>query len=696
MDRIIRWILNHKRFVIAIYIVVIVVSILLSQLVDINFNMADYLPQEMPSRQAIDIIEKEYAYNGSANVMLKGLSPVEVMDYEKQIENLPEVDQVIWLDDIIDMNQPLSYADPELVEQYFKDNNALMQVIFKEYDYAESTTVALDKISDIISDTGYISGPAVNAENLKSSVQGNTKTGMIVLLPIILLILLLATDSYFETILFLGTIGISIVLNNGSNIIFGEISFMTSSASSLLQVAIAMDYAIFLLHRFSEERKKTDDIKEAMVRAVKHSFSSISASAFTTVIGFLALVFMSFKIGLDMGLVLAKGIVISLITVMTLLPVLVLGSIKLIDKTHHRSIIPSFKKLERVLEKGRYVTLTLLVVLALVAYLGQSSNEFLYGGGDNQLSKEATIAFKETEKVFGKHNKVILMVPRGDKISESKMVEELSNEPYIDTIQGMYSLVDPEIPNHMIPQAVKDQFLSENYSRYMLNLNTDIETPRSIAAIESANTLVSKYYSEFHMTGETPNVVDMRDVSKSDYFIVTFISIAAVGLILLITFRSISLPLILLTVIQVSIWINMSVSYFSGAQTLFLGYLIVTALQLGATIDYAILLTNRYVESRKTLDPHESAVEAITKAGQSILTSAGILGVAGLTISFVFSQATMKQMGLLVGRGAIISGLMVFIVLPQLLVIFDKLIGVTTLKWSGIKQQSSRKGSVKK
>lgn len=696
MDRIIRWILNHKRFVIAIYIVVIVVSILLSQLVDINFNMADYLPKEMPSRKAIDIIEKEYAYNGSANVMLKGLSPVEVMDYEKQIENLPEVDQVIWLDDIIDMNQPLSYADPELVEQYFKDNSALMQVIFKEYDYAESTTMALDKISDIISDKGYISGPAVNAENLKSSVQGNTKTGMIVLLPIILLILILATDSYFETILFLGTIGISIVLNNGSNIIFGEISFMTSSASSLLQVAIAMDYAIFLLHRFSEERKKTDDMKEAMVQAVKHSFSSISASAFTTVIGFLALVFMSFKIGLDMGLVLAKGIVISLITVMTLLPVLVLGSLKLIDKTHHRSIIPSFKKLERVLEKGRYITLTLLVVLAFVAYLGQSSNEFLYGGGDNQLSKEATIAFEETEKVFGKHNQVILMVPRGDKISESKMVEDLSNEPYVDTIQGMYSLVDPEIPDHMIPQAVKDQFLSKNYSRYMLNLNTDIETPQSIAAIESANTLVSKYYNEFHMTGETPNVVDMRDVSKSDYFIVTFISIAAVGLILLITFRSISLPLILLTVIEVSIWINMSVSYFSGAQTLFLGYLIVTALQLGATIDYAILLTNRYVESRKTLDPHESAVEAITKAGQSILTSAGILGVAGLTISFVFTQATMKQMGLLVGRGAIISGLMVFIVLPQLLVIFDKIIGVTTLKWSGIKQQSFKKGSVKK
>jgi predicted RND superfamily exporter protein len=373
----------------------------------------------------------------------------------------------------------------------------------------------------------------------------------------------------------------------------------------------------------------------------------------------------------------------------------VLGSIKLIDKTHHRSIFPSFKKLERVLEKGRYVTLALLIVIALVSYLGQSSNEFLYGGGDNQLSEKSTIAIEETEKVFGKHNKVVLMVPRGYKINESKMVKDLSNEPYIDNVQGMYSLVDPEIPDHMIPDMVKDQFLSENYSRYMLNLNTDIETPRSIAAIESINKLVSKYYNEYHMTGETPNVVDMRDVSKSDFFIVTIVSIAAVGVILLITFKSISIPLILLAIIEVSIWINMSISYFSGSKLLFLGYLIVTALQLGATIDYAILLTNRYVDSRKSFDTHTSAIEAITKAGQSILTSSGILGVAGLTISIIFGQATLKELGLLVGRGAIISGLMVFLVLPQLLVIFDKFIGVTTYKWAGIKEQHSMKGSAK-
>lgn len=695
MNKITGFIVNRKILIIIIYTALVLISLLSSLGVSVNFNLADYLPEEASSKKAIQILEDEYENNGSANLFIEGLSISEVTSVKKEIKEIDGVKNAVWLDDVTDINIPLDYINNDLKDNYYKDGYALIQLLFEENDYNPNSAKAIIEIEELIGENGVLTGPAVASTNLIDSIGTSIIYGLILILVIIIGILILSTTSYFEVLLFLITIGVSVLINNGTNIIFGEISFITSSASAILQIAIAMDYSIFLLHRFSEEKKKTDDPKRAMALAIKHSMSSISASAVTTMVGFLALTFMSFRIGFDMGLVLAKGILISMITIMTLLPVLALLSKKPLEKTTHKNFLPSFRKMEKALEKGRYVILVLVVLIAALAFMGQSNNQFLYGAESSQASDKDNAELEKVTDVFGSQNMAMLIVPNDDILSEANMVDDIKGLESISDISGMYALVDETIPEYMIPQALKDQFISENYSRYFINLKTKVESEQAFEAHEEILAIAGEYFDEYYITGQTPSTYDIKMVSEKDYKVVNTISIVAVGLILLITFKSILLPLLLLFIIQASIWMNMAIPYYMGTEMLFIGYLIVSSMQLGATIDYAILLTNRFKASRQLLGPHEAAVEAITQVGGSIFTSATILGAAGIIIGLVFDQPSMSIMGTLIGRGALISGAMVMFALPQLLVIFDPLIKFTTLKWPGVKKDKQNRIKVK-
>ncbi|MBH1940000.1 MMPL family transporter [Mobilitalea sibirica] len=689
LKRLARIIVNNRIKIMILFGVILGISILLIPMVKVNYNMSKYLPEDMATKRSMLILEQEFGLNGSAQVMVSDVSIPKAKEIKDKIALVEGVKSVTWLDDIVDIRKPLDILEQEVIEEYYRENTALYQVTFDENDHSLRSGAAIDKIREITDQEIAFRGPTVAAKAMRETTSNEIFLIVVFVVPICLLILILATSSWFEPILFLLVIGVSVVINAGTNVIFGEVSFMTQMSSSVLQLAIAMDYSIFLLHRFAEERAEGAAIEDAMRKALYKSFTSISSSSLTTVAGFVALMFMRYKIGMDMGLVLAKGIFLSLISVLLLLPALAILSDKLIEKTHHRSFLPSFQRFGNAVVKMRYFIVGILLIVIIPAFLGQSSNNFLYGEASVALSEGTQAAEEEAriEAMFGRYNPVLLLVPSGEIARESALVTKLNNLDTVKNVQALVTIADTAIAREMLPQKVVEQFETENYSRMILNMNTEVENDEAFKAVDHIKELTRSYYGEdYIMVGSTVSVRDIKSVVDVDYTRVNLISILAVGFILLLTFRSLLLPVILILVIESSIWINMSIPYFMGSNLIFIGYMIVSAVQLGATIDYAILLTDRYLHNRKKLDKKSAVSKAIADSGGSILTSAGILCTAGFIMGRISTISGISELGILIGRGALLSGLLVFILLPQLLLILDNAIHSTTLKETTIKK----------
>ena len=438
MERLVNGILKYKKSILVFFILATVISLFTSSMVNINYNIMDYLPEEAPSTKALDVMNEEYD-KGAANVrvVLKDVSIVDALKYKEKIKKVDGVDDIQWLDDVVNIKEPLELQNQDTIESWYKNNEALFSITVNE-DKEES---AIDEIGEIIGENGMISGSAVNIVFAQETTEKELIKMMVILIPIILIILFLTTSSWFEPVLFLSTIGIAIIINSGTNLILGEISFVTKAAGSILQLAVSMDYSIFLLHRFSEFRNEGLAVKEAMKEAILKSVSSILSSGLTTVVGFAALIVMKFKIGPDMGFVMLKAICLSLISVLVLLPVLALYCYKLIDKTQHKSFMPKFNKFAKVSYKFRHISIILFLLLLIPCFLAQQNNSFSYGASEI-YSDESTKIGHDTaaiNKEFGKTNPLVLMVPKGDLVSERALCDELEN---IDKITSITSYAD--------------------------------------------------------------------------------------------------------------------------------------------------------------------------------------------------------------------------------------------------------------
>lgn len=690
--------LGRRALIITLFICAAVICGFLMPAVGQNYDMSVYLPEQSESKIGIDVLSAQFAHNGNALLMLEDASIPAVLAVKQQLESIDGVEQVLWLDDVADVKQPVELISGDITQSYYKNGHALINILFEENDYAEKTHGAIEEIKVVLGSDALLGGSAVDAYNNVNAIGGSILTGILIALGIILLILFLTTDSIFEVILFLFTIGIAVVLNMGTNIIFGEISYMTFSSVAVLQLAVSMDYSIFLLHRFAQEREKESDPAVAMARAQKASFSSIMSSGLTTIVGFLALVFMSYTMGQDMGLVLAKGIILSLICVLLLLPALAVFFVKAIDKTRHRRLLPSLKGIQRRLGgKARYVVLCVLAVFAIIGFLAQGHNTFLYSASSTGDAEQDQIN-ESIEQTFGASNPFVVLVPRGNAVSEAAFAQELAALEGVKNVQGLYAFVDPAIPDEILPESLSSAFLSEDYSRYIAEVGAPIESEQALYAVEQIRELALVHFEGAYVTGASPVIYDIRDATSGDFSMVSLLSILFVGLILLVTFRSLTLPLLLLLVIQTSIWMNMALPYFEGTPMMFIGYMIISAVQLGATIDYAILMTNYYLEGRVNMDKRGAAEHAVDKAGASIMVSALVLSAAGFVVAGTFIQPAMAQLGTMIGRGALLSGFMVIFALPQLLMLLDKVIRKTTLTrslFTGRKQNENKKMSEK-
>ena len=678
MDRFSNVIIQHKKMVIAIFIAVTLACAFLLLFVDVNYNMVDYLPPDAQSTTALNIMNSEFTESmPNASVMAKNVSLTEALEYKQKLASIDGVTQVMWLDDMMDIKQPLEMGDTDTIEGFYKDGNALFSVTIAKGIEKE----ACNDILNLIGSDNALTGEAPALVFIQETTASTVVKALAILLPVVILILVLSTASWLEPLLFLLVIGISIVINMGTNIIFGEISFMTNSISPILQLACSLDYAVFLLHSFQDNRKKYTNVEDAMRHAMKESMSTVAASAATTLFGFLALLFMNFGIGADLGINLAKGIIFSFISVMVFLPALILCIYKMIDKTQHRAFMPSFGNVNRVLSKITVPAVIIVSILIVPTFLGQGRTGFLYGNDTvdpNTRYGRDTVA---VEQQFGKSNVMALLVPRGDVAKEQMLCDELEQ---LDRITGVMSYavnVGAVIPPEYLGDDITGQFYSENYARIIVYTDTPAEGDIAFKTVENINEKTKAHYGEtFYTLGQSANLYDMKSIVQKDNVVVNLIAVIAIFIVLLVTFKSATLPFLLVLTIEAGIWINLAIPYFSGTPINFLGYLVVSTIQLGATVDYAILLTNTYLRNRRQMPKREAISVSLGGSFKSILVSALTLSTAGFTLFATSSNSAIADIGLLLGRGTLLSFAMVVCFLPTLLVVFDKAIEKITFK----------------
>lgn len=676
MDGLTRGITRHKKLVIAIFLVATVISAVLILGVSVNYDLTDYLPEDSESTIALDLMYEEFG-SGVPNtrVMVRNLTLTGAVETKVKIAQAPGVTGVMWLDDTQDMSTPIELMDSATVEQYWHDGTALYQVTIEEGRESEAVAALYEMLGSDVA----ISGNSANTASMQNLVVSEVVGAASILIPIIIIILLLTTTSWISPVLFLLTIGVAVLINMGTNVVFGEISFVTQSVSPILQLAVSLDYAIFLLNSFGRHRQEVDSSETAMRLAIKESFSSIAASAATTLFGFMALMFMRFGIGSDLGLNLMKGIVLSYVSVMVFLPALALASVKLLDKTSHRPIIHTGKRLGRALVKVRIPALILVLIAVIPCYLAQTRADFLYGNGTPDTRTDYgrdTVAINEE---FGESNALVLLVPRGDPGAEAKMAEELAVIDHVTSVLSYAGTVGA-VPEGFLDESIVSQFYSDGYARIIMYTDTSEEGDEAFAVVEQVRATADKYYSESWLCGQSANLYDMRDVVTADSTLVNWIAIGFIFLTLLVTFKSATLPFILLFVIEAAIWINLSVPYFADQPLVYIGYLVINTVQLGATIDYAILMTNGYAANRRTMGKREAVVATLNTNFESVLTSGVILTAAGLCLGFVSSLQVVAELGILLARGTVLSMAMVVLALPALLMLFDPLTARLTWK----------------
>ena len=629
-----KYLLKYKKTIIIFFVILTAVCSLMSLRVGVDYNLMDYLPDESPSTIALNVMNEQFEKGApNARVMIPDVEIPDAVKYKEKMKNVEGVKEVTWLDDSVNVFQPLEFIDSDLLDDYYKDKNALFTLTIDE-DYEEA---AIDDIRAIVGDDAAISGSA--ADNATAVKQTTKEINVIIVVVVILvfIILVLTTTSYFEPVLFLITIGVAIMINRGTNLMFGTISFVTNAAGSILQLAVSMDYSIFLIHRFAEMREIYPDVNEAMAEAVKKSTGSVMSSGLTTVMGFAALILMKFKIGPDMGWVMSKSIVISLVSVLGFLPALTLATYKYIDKTQHKPFVRPPKKL----------------------------------GDDTAL----------IEKEFGKSNQMVLMVPINKTAKEKALGNELKAEEKITSVISFTETAGVTIPEEMVEKDTLSQLVSDKYSRFVLTVDTDVEGTEAFEEVEKIRSIAEKYYGNTYLlVGQSVNSYDMRDVVTSDNTKVNFLAVASIALILLINFKSLTIPFILLAVIELSTWLNLSFPYFADKRLFYIGYLIISSIQLGATVDYAILYADRYIENRAKMKAAAAAKQSLSETVLSILTSASILTLSGIMLGLFSTNGVISQLGTLVGRGGILSAILVLFGLPVLLVMFDGLIYKTTYK----------------
>lgn len=682
--RLARFIIEKRGWLEAVFLVGCIFSAIGMLFVNVNYDLTKYVPSTAQSSIGLDIMEKEFGYPGTARLMLKNVTLYEAKQYKDKLQAVDGVDRITWCDTSVDIYAGEDFINMDDIKDYYKDGCAVMDITFDEKSDSSKTEAAIDEMKAITGDKGCYVGMAVQNKSLIQTTHSEMSKILVVAVIMIFVVLCLATTAWTEPILFLLVMGVAVLLNKGTNVFLGTISFLTDNVAIILQLATSMDYSIFLLDAYMNWRDTGLSEEEAIVKAVEEAINSIFASSLTTVVGFLALVTMKFNIGFDMGLVLAKGIIFSLLTVVFFMPAMILKFSKWNDKTKHRSFFPDFTNLGKGVFHIRYIVLALVLLLTPPAYVMQQMNNFQYGNSavGGAPGTQVYADDQEITAKFGRSNMLLLIYPNTDPVAEKKLSDELEDLPYVKSVTSMANTLPEGIPEDFLPDSTVSQLHTTDTARMLLYIRTKGESDRSFEYTDAIRDLMKKYYPDnSYVVGETPSTQDIKSTITDDNARVNVLTLLGVFFVVAFSFKSLLIPIVVMIPIEVAIFINMAIPYVQGVDMIYMGYIIVSSIQMGATVDYSILLTNNYIAKRATLPKKEACIEAVTRSCSSIFTSGGIITLAGYIVYMISTTAAIGDLGHLIGRGGFLSLVLVLTLLPALLVLTDGL--VIEKKWKG-------------
>lgn len=679
-----KWITKHKNIILFIAVILLVPSAIGYVTTRVNYDVLSYLPATLETVNGQDILVDEFGMGAFSMVIAEDMTMKEAAELEKQIEGIEHVTDVLWYDDVLDISVPTEMMPKDLQKAFFNGNATMMIVLFDNTTSSDDTMEAITDIRNTVGKNVYASGMSGVVTDIKNLALKEMPIYVVIASVLSLLVLFITMNSFLTPVIFLANIGMAIVYNLGSNIFLGEISYITQALAAVLQLAVTMDYSIFLLESYESNKERyPDDNKRAMAHAISNTFKSVSSSSITTIAGFLALCFMTFKLGMNIGIVMSKGVIIGVVACVTVLPAMILTFDKAIEKTTHKELIPSLDKLSHGIIKGRWVAIIIFLIILVPAIHGNNNYEIYYNI-DQSLPKDIPSA-EANEKLkdkFDMSNVHMVLLKNGLTAKEkNNMLKEIEEVDGVKWVIGLNSLIGSNFPDTMIPKDIKEMLMTDNYELQFVCSDYGSATDEVNAQIASMQDIIKRYQKDAMVIGEAPLMKDLSDVTDIDLQNVNNISIAAIFLIILITFKSISIPVILVAVIEFAIACNMAVPFYANTPLPFVASIVIGTIQLGATVDYAILMTNRYHKERT--DRGRNKREAISIAHQtsvkSILTSGFCFFAATFGVSAYSEVDMIGSICTLLARGAIISMVVVICVLPAMLWIFDGVITRTSL-----------------
>lgn len=657
----------------------------------INYDILSYLPSDIETMKGQDIMLDEFSKGGFSLVMLDGMDDKDVEKVKEKIEKVDHVCDVLWYDTLADVSLPKEVLPDDIYDFFNTDNSTMMAVFFDEATSADGSLEAVKEIRSIAGEQCFVSGMSSVVEDIKDLTMQEAPMYVVIAVILTSIILALTMDSFLIPLFFMLSVGMAIVYNMGTNFIQGEISFITEALAAVLQLAVTIDYSIFLWHSYKEEKEKhPGDNKEAMAVAIGKTITSVVSSSITTVAGFLALCFMSYELGMDMGIVMAKGVVIGVICCITVLPSMILVFDKALEKTMHKDLVPSLEKPSKFIIKHHAAFIVLFIVVLIPAVYGQINTNVYYNLTDT-LPKDlnSVIANTKLDEEYNMATTHMLLVDADMEPKEvNSMLDEMGKVDGVSFSMSLDTLIGPSIPREIVPESVTKILKSDKWQLMLIGSEYKVASDEENAQIDELSKILKSYDKDGMLIGEAAATKDLIDITDHDFKVVNIVSIAAIFIIILIALRSVSLPIILVAVIEFAITVNMGVPCFTNTTIPFIASVVIGTIQLGATVDYAILMTTRYKTERNAgKDKHEAVTIALTTSMKSIMVSA--LGFFASTFGVgVYSSVDMiSQLCTLMSRGAIISMITVICILPSMLMLFDKVIINTTM---GMKKKENK------
>lgn len=648
----------------------------------INYDVLTYLPEDIETMQGQEIMTNDFGIGAFSMLMVDGMEDKEIVKLKEKVEKVDGVENVLWYDSLADISVPQSVLPSKLYDEYNTEDGTMMAVFFKDGTSSDETMKAITEIRKITGEQCFLSGMSAIVEDTKELAEKETPLYVLIAVALSVLVLAITMESIFVPVLFLLSIGIAIVYNLGTNVFFGEISYITKALAAVLQLGVTMDYSIFLMHSYQEQQVRYNGDKErAMAHAISQTFSSVIGSSVTTVAGFIALCFMSFTLGKDIGIVMAKGVIFGVLVCVTVLPSMILCCDKLIEKTKHKPLLPDIGRISDKVTK-RYVIYVVAFVILLFPAIYGNNHTGVYYNLDESLPKNlpSVIANTKLKEDYNMNTTHMILVDSSVAGSDvKKMSQEIEKVDGVKWVLGLDNLVGSGVPADMLPESVTGMLKNDKYQLLMVNSTYKVATDKVNKQIEQIDKIMDKYDKGAMLVGEGPLTKDLINITDTDFKRVSAVSIGIVFVIILLLFKSVTIPVILVGVIEFAIFVNMGIPFYTGTKLPFVASIVIGTIQLGATVDYAILMTTRYQRERSRGAGKFDAITTAHKfSAQSIIVSALSFFAATIGVGLYSNIDMISSLCILMARGALISMVVVVLILPSLFMVFDKIIVKTS------------------